>query len=718
MNPSRPSGPSGWRLDPRVLETMTIPALAVTAAGVVVHGNPVADRLVGGRIGTLVGVDVRDTVFASSAADLVDGVLDRVVAGEAWSGTVALRDLTGMSAQTVTCWTPIHEGDRITGALVLLQDPAPRSETGALGGRLPLLASVTTALLTAPDLDAVTTIVVEQLADAAGATVASLSLLVDDDTLALVGMRGGRPGAASRWATYPVDAVTPAGDAVRSGRPVLLSGAEEIERRYPGLESAHDGERSLVCLPLQVEGRPLGVASLSFAGARRIDDDALQFLGVLADNCALAVARIRASEEAADREVKARFLVEASAELASDLDHEKTLKRVAELAVPWFADWCSIALLQDGVLRTLKVAHNDPSSEPLIEELQAHYPAQESATVGGYQVIRTGESELIPEIADQLLVEVAQDDRHLEVMRALQMRSALTVPLRAGSRIFGVVTWVTGEHGRRFGTEDVRFGEDLAQRAGVAIDNALLHSELRDTALRLQRAVLPGRLPRPEGTDVSVRYLPAGRSGTGGDFYDLLVLDEDRICLFVGDVMGRGVEAASVMAQMRSAVRTLIAVDPSPVRVMVGLDRVFERWHVEQLVSLAYVVVDLAADRLTAVNAGHPPPLVVGSDGVPAEVETIETLILGAGGGPRSVVSRSFRAGDTLLLYTDGLVERRGEDTEQGLDRLTQACSSLDDRDLSASLDRIVDLVRDPSRDDDVAILALRRRLGTEDPSD
>jgi serine phosphatase RsbU (regulator of sigma subunit) len=172
--------------------------------------------------------------------------------------------------------------------------------------------------------------------------------------------------------------------------------------------------------------------------------------------------------------------------------------------------------------------------------------------------------------------------------------------------------------------------------------------------------------------------------------------------------MGRGVQAASVMAQMRSAVRTLLAIDPEPEAVMAGLDRVFERWHVEQLVSVVYAVADPQLGVVRIINAGHPSPLLLKGDGSSEHVVAPSTLILGVGGGERSVVTRFFNVGDTLLLYTDGLVERRGEDLDAGDARLLDASDCLTG-DLDAGLDELVKRLRDPSRDDDVAVLALRR---------
>ena len=152
------------------------------------------------------------------------------------------------------------------------------------------------------------------------------------------------------------------------------------------------------------------------------------------------------------------------------------------------------------------------------------------------------------------------------MVRELNLRSAMAVPLVAHNRVLGVITWVAGDQGRRFDEHDLAFAEDLARRAAVAIDNAQLHTELREMAIRLQRAVLPTAMPRIEGWEVAAHYSPAGHLDAGGDFYDVIPLDGGRVAIFIGDVMGRGVDAAAAMAQMRAAIRALVAVDPEPQR--------------------------------------------------------------------------------------------------------------------------------------------------------
>lgn len=589
-----------------------------------------------------------------------------------------------------------------------MSEPLPAGSNGSR--RLQRLAEVSSELLAAESREAVAKVVTEHLTDAAEADIGSLSLLLDEDTLELIGIRGVRDGVAAEWATYPLSGNNPAADACRNRAVVLAAGLEDIQARYPELEMAAPGERTLLSLPLLMgDGRSVGVLSLSFAGLREIDEAEMIFLRLLADTCATTIDRIDAQASAQDREAELTFLAETTADLIGDLDYEATLAAVAEAAVPWFADWCAIALAEDGHLRNIAVAHNHPELEDTVHQLLERYPASPEDEGGSYEVLRSGQSNLVPDVTDEVLALSAKDDEHLRLLRMLELRSGMSCPLKVRDRVFGVITWVAGEGGRRFSPDDLEFGEEIARRAAVAIDNAQLHSQVRDVALELQQAVLPATLPQTEGWGVAVRYLPAGRTDAGGDFYDMVPLDGDRLAMFVGDVMGRGVQATSVMAQMRAAMRTLVAIDPRPEAVMAGLDRVFETLHLDQLVTTVYALADSAADLLEVVSAGHPEPLVVRTDGTIEALTQRSTLLLGVGGGERSVLRVELRPGDALLLYTDGLIERRGEDIDVGTARLVSALTSYRSEDLEDWLTRVVETTRDPTRDDDVAAMLLVR---------
>ena len=722
MASARGSTASARQSEAALLEGLLLAVVAVDARGHLTYANPATSTLFGVAGDEILGQDVRTALCAEPSRGVIDEVLALVLSAGSWVGELTMSGPSGAPLPVVTSWTAVERDGERTGALLFLEP------TGALGAgsltqqdsgarsrgqtrRLHRFSAVLNELIAAESLEAVAKVVTEHMTDAAGAVLGSLSLLVDDDTLALIAIRGGTEGVETRWATYPVSANTPASEAVRKAEPIVVVGRDEIDKRYPGLEGPADdtGERSLVALPLLASGRRVGVLAFSFPNLWRVDDAEALFIRLLADTCAMTVDRLQAQQEARDREAKLTFLAETSATLASDLDYESTLVAVAQAAVPWFADWCSIQLEEDGLLRSISVAHAQAEMVALVDELQTRYPPEPNPEVGAYKVLRTGESDLIPEIPDELLVQAAVDEEHLRLIRLLDLRSALSCPLKVQDRVVGVITWVSGEGGRRFTPDDLAFGENLAQRAAVAIDNAKLHSQVRDVALQLQRAVLPERLPHVPGWATAVCYLPAGRTDAGGDFYDVVPLDDGRIAAFVGDVMGRGVQAASVMAQMRSAIRTLAAVDPDPAAVMAGMDRVFDALRLEHLVTMVYALADPELDHVAIINAGHPEPILLGATGSVEVLSQDSTLLLGAGGGHRSVLTAELRPGDSLFLYTDGLVERRDGDNEAGLARKLADVPRGTDEDLTGWLAAAVDEIRDPTRDDDVAALLLRR---------
>jgi serine phosphatase RsbU (regulator of sigma subunit) len=326
--------------------------------------------------------------------------------------------------------------------------------------------------------------------------------------------------------------------------------------------------------------------------------------------------------------------------------------------------------------------------------------------------MRTGRSELIAEVTDEMLVESAVDEEQLAIARALHLRSAVTVPLIARGRVLGVITWVSAESERRYSADDVALAEELAKRAAVCLDNAELHSQTLAAAVALQHAVLPKTLPVSPRWEIGHHYRPSGRTDVGGDFYDVIELDDGRLVMFVGDVMGRGVAAAAAMAQTRAAVRAYAALDPSPEVVLTRLDQMYARSHAEQLVTLVYALADPARDELAVANAGHPPPLLLHADGALSSLPFADSPPLGvAWARPRRQVVVGFGVGDTVVACTDGLVERRGEDITDGLERNADAVRRMAGQDLAAALPAMVEQVGDPSRDDDVAVVAVRRLL-------
>jgi serine phosphatase RsbU (regulator of sigma subunit) len=586
------------------------------------------------------------------------------------------------------------------------EDPARLAER--VGESLTRLARVTGELTTADSVDAVSKIVTYHMADAVGATIAGLALR-EGDQVRVVGMRGLPAREAQQWELISLSRSLPLTDVVRTGRRMVLVGAEAIAQAYPHVPEIARGERTVVSLPLRVAGRTIGAINLSFPGAVVPDPVELDFLDIMADTCAQAFERIEASVVARRQTARLAFLAEASIELASSLDLEVTINRVARLAVPTFADWCAIDVVRDGRVHRLAVAHVDPAKVELARTLQERWPPDPSSPSGAWAVARTGLPELIREVTDEMLVAGSRDPEQLRIARELGLRSALLVPLWVRGRVIGVLTWVSSDGGRLYDEDDVRFAEHLARRAATAIDNSELHSQTRAAAEQLQRAVLPQVLVGSGSWDVSCHYRPSGRAEVGGDFYDAFPLDDGRQVVFIGDVMGRGVSAAAAMAEMRAATRAFASLDPEPAAVVARLDAMVVAYGSEQLVTLVYLLADAARGTVSVCNAGHPPASVLRADGTVDRLPAADGPPLGVSPATRLAVQVPFRPGDTLLAFTDGLVERRDEDIDTGLARLGDAVPRLAVASLAQGVRAVVEAVLDETYDDDMAAVALRR---------
>ncbi len=577
-----------------------------------------------------------------------------------------------------------------------------------VGESLTRLARVTSELIAADTVDSVVKIVTYHMADAVGATIAALALR-EGENARIIGLRGLPAGEAQQWELVPLTRSMTTTDVIRSGRRLVLVGATAIAQAYPGLPGVDRGERTVVTLPLRAGGRTIGAIHLSLPGGLTPDPTEVDFLDIMADTCAQAFERIEASEVARRQTMRLEFLAEASIELASSLDLGVTINRVARLAVPTFADWCAIDVVRDGRVHRLAVAHVDPRKVELAVALQERWPPDPESPTGARAVARTGQPELIHQITDEMLVAGCRDPEQLRIARELRLRSALLVPLWVRGRVTGVLSWVSTDAQRLYDDDDVRFAEHLARRAATAIDNSELYSQTRAAAEQLQHAVLPEALVGTDRWDVACHYRPSGRAEVGGDFYDAFALGDGRYVAFIGDVMGRGVAAAAAMAEMRAATRAFASVDPDPAAVLEKLDAMVVSYGSDQLVTLVYVLADAAAGHLVVGNAGHPPPSVLRADGSLERLPFTDGPPLGLAASRRGRLTMPFDVGDTLLAFTDGLVERRDEDIDTGMDRLGTVVPTMAGMPLREGVERLVEAVRDDTYDDDMAALALRR---------
>jgi PAS domain S-box-containing protein len=254
-----------------------------------------------------------------------------------------------------------------------------------------------------------------------------------------------------------------------------------VDPNFPRAPVAdREGLHGAFAFPVLLGGEVLGVVEFFSHGIREPDDDVLEMAATIGGQIGLLLERQRAEAQLRSSERVARFLAEASAALAVLTDYESTLRQVAQLAVPFFADWCAVDMAEpDGSLRRLAVAHVDPEKLRCANELYQRYPPRPDDPRGAYHVLHTGQSEMGADISDALLVAAAQDEEHLRILREAGLRSYICVPLRVRGQTLGVITFITAESGRHYTAQDLQLAEDLAHRAAVAIDNAQLLQELR-----------------------------------------------------------------------------------------------------------------------------------------------------------------------------------------------------------------------------------------------
>jgi PAS domain S-box-containing protein len=410
-----------------------------------------------------------------------------------------------------------------------------------------------------------------------------------------------------------------------------------------------------------------------------------------------------------------RFLASASQELARSLDYQETLRAVARLAVPAVADWCAVDVLAGEELERVAVEHVDPARVALAREVHERYPADPDSDTGVWAVLRSGRAQLYREIPEEILVQAARDERHLELIRTVGLRSAMLAPMTLRDQVLGVISFVSAESGRRFDEHDLALAEDLALRAAAAVENARLFQTASSIAHTLQSSLLPPVLPELPGMELAAAYRPAGRGyEVGGDFYDVFSTADDQWFLVIGDVCGKGAEAAAVTALARYTIRAAAVQSRSPAAIL--------RWLSDAMIqqsggggrfcTIACAQLDLAASpaRVTVACGGHPLPLLVRADRSSEEVGAPGTLL---GLVPQPDLqdrTAELREGDTLVLYTDGLTEARAPQRVWSPDELAEAARAAAGGPAAETVDGLIGATIGglPAIRDDVAVLALR----------
>jgi PAS domain S-box-containing protein len=429
--------------------------------------------------------------------------------------------------------------------------------------------------------------------------------------------------------------------------------------------------------------------------------------------------------------------------LGGSLELDETLRRVAETLVPQFADHCFIDLrTSDGLVR--RVQMNALGWEP--PDAGWAKPGEKVVYPPGHfckQAVDQAETILIEDLAEEAFTPTTAES--LQATKAIGMTSVIAAPLHLRGQNLGVMTLalssLTKRDARHYVADDRDLVAAIASRVSVAVDNAMLFEEERATALVFQTSLLPIKPPVLDGIEVAYRYVPAQplethgqgiQTQVGGDWYDIIQLSAGRVGIVIGDVAGRGARAAAIMGQLRSAVRAFAQDDKPPADILRRLNDWLQAMSDEGgdqgtdplTASCTYLIYDPWFRKLTISNAGHVSPLIVtDQDVTPLAIEHQGVLIGLRGMFPGLPTYREevliLPAGSTLILYTDGLVDRRHRadgpghyDDAEVLGMLTRAVKSV----ANESADKIAEAVEHavPGQiDDDVAILVIR--TSTED---
>jgi PAS domain S-box-containing protein len=414
-------------------------------------------------------------------------------------------------------------------------------------------------------------------------------------------------------------------------------------------------------------------------------------------------------------ELAQRFLSESSAVLGSSLDTGQVLRHVASLAVPEVADWCAVDMVADGTIDRVALAHQDPAMIELADELRRRYPPDPRSDTGVPAVLRSGRAELYPEIPDELLRSAIEDDEQYRLIKEIGMRSAMIVPMVARGRSVGALSFVSGPSGRRFDEQDLELVEELARRCATAIDNARLFAERAYIARTLQHSLLPAELPDIPGIEAAARFRPTGEGNeVGGDFYDLFATGGRGWTVVMGDVCGKGPDAAAVTALARYTLRAAAMRERLPSRSLRLLNEALLRQRDDRrfcTVAYAYLEAHDGGIRVGVASGGHPLPMLVRSDGTVESVGVPGTL-LGVLPDP-NLEDRSFALapGDALVFFTDGVIEGRGANVlldEDGLRELLAGCAGAGADAIAARVEDAAVAAQGGNPRDDIAVLVLR----------
>ena len=666
------------------LEGLRHSVVVTDTTGAVTYWNPAAERLLGWSRDEAIGARLDDLLTLESTPD---EIVQRLLADPEWSGEVALRRRAG------------------TAFLARVHQVGVTDELGHLSGMLRIIADITdhTWERRGRQERGERAVAALQAAGVGAWTVdVTTGLATWDETMEMLsGLPPGTfPGSRSGWLALIHDddrewVEQEIAKATASG-PVNV----DIEYRVARPDGPTIWVKCLGRTTTDGTGAVTALTGVAFdiTERRRADEERSAFL---------------ASERA--RRDRFTLLAEASAAFAESLDDEDVLAAIGKLVVPRLADWLAIDMVQGGEVHTVATVHSDAARRELVGYLGRRFGGAGGIIPDVADVLRDGRARL-HERVDLDQWPALTNPEHRAMLTSVGIHSAIVVPLTARGRTFGAMTCVIGDSNLSYSRGDVDLAEDLARRAALSIDNARLFADRAHVARVLQRSLLPPEMPEVEGAEVAARYR-ASEAGSeiGGDFYDVFQTADDRWSVVLGDVSGKGTDAAVLTGLARHTLRAAAMRASGPVEVLSALNHaIMAQNDGERFVTLAFLQMGFTPDgaELVISSAGHPNPLVVRPDGSVEAVEACGGIIGLFDDVPIEHETWTLRGGDALVLYTDGVLEARDADGEfYGDDRLRAllaACAGRPAAEIAERIETAVMAFQDGSPRDDIAILVIR----------
>jgi PAS domain S-box-containing protein len=411
-----------------------------------------------------------------------------------------------------------------------------------------------------------------------------------------------------------------------------------------------------------------------------------------------------------------QFLADSGTAMAESVDYVEALTALGRSCASFLGDLCLIDVVENGEVRRMVAQHADASAQPLVDELVTYYAPDPAGVHPAIQALRTGQTSVSAYMSDDFLRATTRDERHYQIVKELGFTSFLCVPLMARERTLGALTIVSCERSRRFTDDDVMLTQEVAWRASLLIDNARLLSESSHVARVLQASLMPPSLPVIPGLEVAARYVAFG-SGleVGGDFYDLFSAGRGAWVFALGDVCGRGPEAAVVTGLIRHALRSAALEVRQPGRLLGLVNEVLlsdaADSHLYSTLLCGFLRPNASSVRLALANGGHPPPIVVRAPGTVEVPHNRDTVIGAFNDLSWSSRQLTLNVGDILVAYTDGITESRRDGELFGERRIAQVVLETSAQSIEDIADAIIDAVREFAGHepmDDLALMAMR----------